>query len=190
MTMKIPDRIYAQYRNKPKAKAWYDITRNLGESIDDAAQDVRRSYNIASGRGEQLDVIGRIVVIPREYIQTIEIEVPQFNPDGKNQFGSNGSQFSTPDLKNTEDELADSFYRLVILAKIMRNTGDATIESIVAGLNIMLGEQDVVQLTDNEDMTFDLHFLRPLTDIERSVITQLNIIQKPAGVKIRNITEA
>lgn len=190
MTMKIPDRIYAQYRNKPKAKAWYNITSDLGESIADAAQDVRRSYNIASGRGEQLDVVGRIVVIPREYIQTIKIAVPQFNPDGKHQFGPQGAQFSTPDFKNTESELADSFYRLVILAKIMRNTGDATIESIVAGLNIMLGEQDIVQLTDNEDMTFDLHFLRPLTDIERSVITQLNIIQKPAGVKIRNITEA
>lgn len=47
----------------------------------------------------------------------------------------------------------------------------------------MIGETDSVRLTDNEDMTFDIHFLRRLADVERSVITQLTVIQKPAGVK-------
>lgn len=190
MTLPVPNRIYAQYRTKPKAVQWYNITRELGESIYDTAQAVRRSYNIISGKGEQLDNIGRIVVIPREFILNVSVPVPQFNPDGKNQFGETGSQFSSTKLVKGDSDLANALYRLVILAKIIRNTTDATIENIVRGLNVMLGESDAVVLTDNEDMTFDLHFLRPLTDVERSVIMQLDIIAKPAGVRIGQITEA
>ena len=185
-----PNRIYAQYRNKPKAVAWYNIARTLSETIFEASQAVRYSYRISSAEGEQLDVIGRIVVIPREYIQTLDVPVIQFNGEGVYQFGQDDAQFSTTEMQNNGTALADDFYRLAILAKIMRNVGSATIEDIVAGLNIMIGEMDSVQLTDNEDMTFDLHFRRRLTDVERSVIMQLAILQKPAGVKIRNITEA
>lgn len=185
-----PNRIYAQYRNKPKAVAWYNIARTLSDTIFEASQAVRYSYRISSAEGEQLDVIGRIVVIPREYIQTISIPVIQFNGEGVYQFGQGDAQFSDTKPRNNGTALADGLYRLVILAKIMRNVGSATIEDIVAGLNIMIGETDSVQLTDNENMTFDLHFRRRLTDVERSVIMQLAIIQKPAGVKIRKITEA
>jgi hypothetical protein len=55
------DRVYAQYRDKPKAVAWYSIVPSLAEQISDAFESVRTSWDISTGEQHQLDVIGRIV---------------------------------------------------------------------------------------------------------------------------------
>ena len=69
-----PNRIYAQYRNKPKAVAWYNITRSLATQIADVATAVRIMYSIDAAQGEQLDIIGRIVVVPRDFMGKVTIE--------------------------------------------------------------------------------------------------------------------
>lgn len=69
-----PNRIYAQYRNKPKAVAWYNITRNLATQIADVATDVHIMYSIDAAQGEQLDIIGRIVVVPRGFMGEVTME--------------------------------------------------------------------------------------------------------------------
>ena len=65
--MILPSRIYAQYRNAPKATAWYNITRAIGGQFVDVFQRIRTSYNIDTAATDELNVIGRIVVQPREY---------------------------------------------------------------------------------------------------------------------------
>lgn len=61
------DRIYAQYRDKPKAVAWYNIVPQLAGEISDAYESVRISYNIDLNVSEQLNVIGRIVGIDKPW---------------------------------------------------------------------------------------------------------------------------
>lgn len=63
----MPDRVYAQYRNKPKAYAWYNIVPALSSELEQAIQDVRMSYDIELNATAQLDVIGRIVVMEQPY---------------------------------------------------------------------------------------------------------------------------
>ena len=47
MALTIPTRIYAQYRGKPRAVAWYNITRTIGGQFADVFQDiVRRSPDL------------------------------------------------------------------------------------------------------------------------------------------------
>ena len=72
-----PDRVYAQYKDKPKAVAWYAIVPTIGQEIADAADQVRVTYDIDSQEGVQLDIIGAILVVDRnissqEAVQTVE----------------------------------------------------------------------------------------------------------------------
>lgn len=57
----MPNRVYAQYRDKPKAVAWYAILPTLSADLEAAIEAVRTSYNIELSASAQLDVIGRIV---------------------------------------------------------------------------------------------------------------------------------
>jgi len=63
----MPNRVYAQYRDKPKAVAWYGIIPSLSSEIEDVYESVRKSYDIDANSGQALDVIGRIVVIDRGF---------------------------------------------------------------------------------------------------------------------------
>jgi len=63
--MTTPDRIYAQYADKPKAVAWYAITPTIGQEITDAAAQVEVTYDIGTQEGVQLDIIGAILNAPR-----------------------------------------------------------------------------------------------------------------------------
>lgn len=60
-------RLYAQYADKPKAVAWYNILPTVASGIFDAAQAVRTSYSIDGNVQAQLDVIGRIVVMDQPW---------------------------------------------------------------------------------------------------------------------------
>lgn len=63
--MTTPNRIYAQYGDKPKAVAWYAITPTIAQQITTAAAQVRVTYDIDTQEGVQLDVIGNILKAPR-----------------------------------------------------------------------------------------------------------------------------
>ena len=60
-----PNRVYAQYRDKPKALAWYNIIPTLATQVETAFNDIRYSYDIDTNEGDALDVIGNIVDIQR-----------------------------------------------------------------------------------------------------------------------------
>ncbi len=92
--MNIPDRIYAQYRDKPKAVDWYAIAKKLGGSIGDAAEAVRKSYDIDNVLGEQLNVIGRIVVAPRSFVGSIPMNPGFFDLTDGDEFGDDEAMFS------------------------------------------------------------------------------------------------
>ena len=92
--MNIPDRIYAQYRDKPKAVDWFAIARKLGGSIEDAAEAVRKSYDIDNVLGEQLNVIGRIVVAPRSFVGSFPMNPGLFDLTDGDEFGDGDAMFS------------------------------------------------------------------------------------------------
>ena len=164
--MNIPDRIYAQYRDKPKTVAWYAIARELGGSIEAAAEAVRKSYDIDNVLGEQLNVIGRIVVAPRSFVGSIPMNPGLFDLTDGDEFGNEDAMFSALTI-DQDGQLSDELYRLVIKAKIVRNNGDATIENILNGMNFLLPKADVLRVTDGEDMSFSIEFYGQITDLER-----------------------
>jgi hypothetical protein len=186
--MNIPDRIYAQYRDKPKAVDWYQIARTLGGSIEDAAEAVRKSYDIDNAQGEQLTVLGRIVVIPRSFVGSIPMDPGLFDLTEGAEFGDDGAMFSALTI-DQDGQLSDELYRLVIKAKIIRNNGDATIENILAGMNFLLPRANVLRVTDGEDMSFSIEFYGQITNLERYALLNAGLVPKPQAVKFNGFLE-
>lgn len=186
--MNIPDRIYAQYRDKPKAVDWYSIARKLGGSLEDAAEAVRKSYDIDTAVGEQLNVIGRIVVAPRSFVGSIPMNPALFDLTDGDEFGDDGAMFSALTI-DQDAQLSDDFYRLVIKAKIIKNNGDATIENILDGMNFLLPRADVLRVTDGEDMSFSIEFYGQITELERFSLLNAGLVPKPQAVGFNGFLE-
>lgn len=68
-------RMYAQYADKPKAVAWYNITPTMASTIFTACDAVTASWNIDTNVREQLNVIGRIVVIDQPWEVVADDEI-------------------------------------------------------------------------------------------------------------------
>lgn len=186
--MNIPDRIYAQYQGKPKAMDWYAIARKLGGSIEAAAQAVRKSYDIERSEGEQLNVIGRIVVAPRSFVGAIPMDPGLFALTDGDEFGDEDAVFSALTI-DQDGELSDELYRLVIKAKIIKNNGDATIENILDGMNFLLPNADVLRVTDGEDMSFSIEFYGQITNLERFALLNAGLVPKPQAVRFNGFLE-
>ncbi|WP_017903613.1 DUF2612 domain-containing protein [Pseudomonas asplenii] len=186
--MNIPDRIYAQYQNKPKAVAWYAIARQLGGSIEDAAEAVRKSYDIDRAEGEVLNVIGRIVVVPRSFLGAVSMNPGLFDLTDGAEFGDEDAMFS-PLTIDQDDQLSDELYRLVIKAKIVKNNGDATIENILSGMNFLIPNAQVLRITDGEDMSFSIEFYGEISDLQRFALLNANLVPKPQAVRFNGFLE-
>ncbi|WP_277593597.1 DUF2612 domain-containing protein [Pseudomonas chlororaphis] len=186
--MNIPDRIYAQYRDKPKAVDWYAIARKLGGSIEDAARAVRKSYDIDTSVGEQLNVIGRIVVAPRSFIGSMPMNPGLFDLTDGDEFGDDEAMFSALTI-DQDGQLSDDLYRLVIKAKIIKNNGDATIENILDGMNFLLPNAEVLRATDGEDMSFSIEFYGQISNLERFALLNAGLVPKPQAVRFNGFLE-
>lgn len=181
-------RIYAQYRNKPKAVAWYSITRALANELASTAQAVRVMYNIDTAVGSQLDILGRIVVVPRSFIANVALNPGMFaEPDGA-EFGDTSAMFSALSL-GEDAQMSDELYRLVIKSKIIKNNSDGSIESIIYGMNFLLPNAQVLRLVDNEDMSFSIEFYGSISELERYALLNSTLIPRPQGVKFNGFLE-
>lgn len=184
----VPNRIYAQYRGKPKLVAWLNICRELGLQLSDVYTAIRQTYDIDSQVGEQLDVIGRIVVIDRSYTGSVSLTVYECNADGENECGDPLVQLSATNI-DQDATASDELFRIIIRAKIAKNTSDGTIESILSASNILVPSAMFDVLLDNEDMSFSLEFSGEITGIERWALLNASLIPKPQGVRFNGFFE-
>lgn len=188
MSILLPDRIYAQYRNKPKAVKWYEITRSLAAELGSAIDAVRVMYNIDTAVGAQLDIIGRIVVVDRAFTGQIELDPGLFALLDGDEFGDTDAVFASL-FVDQDQNMSDELYRLVIKAKILKNNSDATIDSILFGVNFLLPDADFLRVTDNEDMSFSIEFYGAITPLQRYALLNARLVPKPQGVKFGGFLE-
>lgn len=182
-------RIYAQYADKPKAVAWYNITPAMAQPLFDTFDAVRMSYDIDTAVGAQLDVIGRIVVIDRGFESFVVFDPDTyFGGSGDAcQFGGIDSQFeSTGDVLS--QEVSDAIFRVLIRAKIAKNNNDATLDGVVSALSYITSSSPI-RVVDNEDMTMSVSFGTTLNEIERFVFNTFDVVSRPQGVRFLGYTE-
>lgn len=174
----VPDRIYAQYRGKPKFEAWMRIVRELGIQIDTAADKIALSYDIDSAEGDLLDIIGRIVGVSRDFINSIEIPSQQFGDDV--QFGDTDAMFSASSVAQ-DAKMSNELFRLLIKAKILKNNRSATIDDILEQISTLINV-DYVRVNNPENMTFSIEFSGLVTPLEKYALFNQNIVEIPQGV--------
>lgn len=162
-----PDRIYAQYRDKPKAVAWYNIVPTQAAQIETVLNDIRYSYDVDANEGAQLDVIGNIVDISRQYRVKFEEITPPFIVDGL---------------------VDDEVYRLLIKSKILKNNSDVTLDTILDSIQF-ISDATNARVLDHRDMSFSLLFENELTDKERYILNVFDIVPTPQGVRFRGFVE-
>ncbi|UTC25962.1 baseplate J protein [Phage vB_KsaM-C1] len=183
-----PSRIYAQYRNKPKAVAWYKIAVSLATQLSDVAEAVRVVYNVDSAQGEQLDIIGRIVVMPRDFIGFVSLNPGMFALTDGSEFGDESAMFSALTI-DQDDKMSDDLYRLAIKSKIIKNNSSSTIEDVLMGMNFLLPNADVLRVIDGEDMSFSVEFYGNITELERWALLNAQLVPKPQGVRFNGFLE-
>lgn len=186
MTLPAVDRIYGQYRSKPKAVSWFNIIPTVGNEICAAYEQIRTSYSIDLMSGANLDTIGEIVQIGRGFESLVEMIPNQFGGDN-DQFGDQNVQFSSADGA-VSNEVNDQIYRLLIKAKIVKNNSEAQIDDVIKAALFITGVN--AQVVDNEDMSFSLVFNGQLDDITRIALTLFDVIPRPQGVEFVGFTES
>lgn len=142
-------RVPGQYRSKPKAVNWYNITPEMADQIFIAAEQVRKTWDIETQEGVQLDIIGEILRASRGTLSD------------------------------------DSDYVLFLRSAIVRNNGDATIDSILEGLEYIVDGEVEFIIDDFEDMSFGIEIDGNLSNDVRDLIFQTDIVQRPQGVWLR-----
>ena len=185
MALTIPTRIYSQYRGKPRAVAWYNITRTIGGQFADVFQDIRTSYNIDTATTDELNVIGRIVVIDRGYEGQIIFDPIRWGSGSR--WGGSGVRHMTP-VGAGSMEVSDQIYRILLKAKIAKNNSDATIEGILQSIATVT-DINAVRLLDYEDMSFAVEFGETLDSVTRFALNNFNVIPKPQGVRFTGYIE-
>lgn len=182
-------RIYAQYADKPKAVSWFNITPTLSDEIAAVYDDVRSSYDIDQAVGEQLDVIGRIVVLDRGFESFVIVDnVTVFGADNdESQFGGVGSQFEQI-TGGISGSTSDAIFRILIKSKIAKNNSDATLDGIVKALSYITSST-LITVVDNEDMTMSIAFGTELSELERFVFNTFDVVPRPQGVRLLGYVE-
>lgn len=183
-----PVRNYAQYRGQPKLESWLNIVPNLGEQIFQKADEVRRSYDIDSVGGEALNVVGRIVVLPRSVATTIEADYTEFG-NSADEFGADRSEFEPPFIDTPVDFL-DPLFRILIRAKIHKNNSLATFDSIIQSANI-IAPGNTCTVIDNGNRSLSLSFSNALTEIQALVFTSFGsrILPIAHGIRFAGFTD-
>ncbi len=179
----LPNRIYAQYADKPKFVDWMNITRKVGAEISKGAEDVRNSLDVDTATGESLNIIGRIVAVDR--IQKEELMNPGVfaDPDGTN-FGNTENGFSEWSTFTNAD-LTDQMLRFAIKAKIIKNSANPTCDELLMNFKELFPNAKVFRLINHHDMSFSIEYVGVLSPLEQWLIDLKDFIPTPQGVRLR-----
>jgi hypothetical protein len=187
------DRLAFQYRGQPNARATVELF--AGEVVaDQIVKQVGDAFNVDTASGEQLDIIGKYVGLPRNIGEPLDRPYYDFS-DYDGTVRTNGFTDYTNAALNAQaiwydynflytqnTDLSDEGYRFMLKMKIVLNSNDGTLASIQDLLHTFL--PDVVELVDNQDMTMT-YTLAAAIPVAASTLQYY--LPKPMGVGVNFI---
>ena len=183
-------RVALQYYESANFKAY--ITALLQHSIEIEAlfQKMALQVDIDIAEGVNLDVIG--IIVGRSRIIPLAIPVGFFGFNGQPGVLSYGKEGVVGVGGRFRDEtepafastvLADPEYRLLLKAKTIKNHSKGYFNDAIAGLKMLF--QTTVSVSSNSAMTMQVAVGRNLNYWEKVVLTQLDLVARPAGVLLQ-----
>jgi hypothetical protein len=190
-----------QYWEKPKAKAEIEHMMSGWQKIADLMRAFEVEFDLDSARGYQLDILGKIVGVPR----VVPAVLPRIRFGFSNNPNSKGfaSRFnllreSAPfanrfEPRFTAQQLDDPQYRRLIRVKVAKNICAAYMTS-----DERISIQDVINsafrgrayVVDNQDMTLTLYVSPSVSLDELRLIRRLDLLPKPQAVRYKFVIQA
>ena len=178
-------RIINEYRNKPRMVRWLTLVPEIAnERLEKALGLVYGSYDVDTVTGEQLDIIGVIVGVPRPILKSGEYQV--FGYLGNDNYTNYNIAPYIGDGSQVEAPLNNDLYRKLVKAKIARNVSDGTMDSIIELTELIIGAQ-VTALVSNGDKSFDIGLATQLDNMTLYLIENFDLIPRPQGTRIGQI---
>lgn len=175
-------RVINEYRSKPRMTKWLTMLPEIAnEQLERALDQVYGSYDVDTVSGEQLDVIGRIVGVPRPILRGAAYDV--FGYSGNDTYTNYNVAPYIGDGAMVDTPLNNDLYRKLVKAKIARNVSDGTIDSIIELVEMII-DIKVMALIDNGDMTFDIGIASELDNTTEYLLNNFDIIPRPQGVRL------
>lgn len=179
-----------EHNQRPKFKAMVAAVSNAWGAVYDFTQTIPAEFDLDAAVGAQLDVIGLWVGQSRLIPNVLLVQYFGFdgNPAALN-FGEEGNAsvggrfFNEDDPIDGSTLLADPEYRTIIRARIVRNTAKGLTADFIKSLQFIFNAPAIID--DQGDMTVSIYIGRYLSLTEIAIITGLDILPRPAGVRIR-----
>lgn len=149
------DLLIFQYQDKPKIRAELELLVGKFEDVKKLDDSLPIAFDIDKAVGKQLDVIGRIVGLPRKTDNVIPKVYFGFYDENSNAVGFGDGAFYTFESEQYSDlELNDTDYRFFLKAKISINFMKNNIHKINDIISFLFSNNAYVE--DNRDTTFTL----------------------------------
>ncbi|CAM3218785.1 DUF2612 domain-containing protein [Pseudomonas fluorescens] len=178
-------RIINEYRNKQRMVDWLTIVPEIAnQNLESPLDRIYRSYDVDTVVGEELDIIGRIVGVPRPILRAAAFDV--FGYQGNDSYTNYNIAPYIGDGEAVDAPLNNDLYRKLIKAKIARNISDGTADSIIQLVEIIIGVK-VTALVSNVDKSFDIGVASTLDNTTLYLIENFDLIPRPQGARIGEI---
>jgi len=182
--------ITSEHNQRPKFKAMVGAVAGAWGSVSDFTQTIPAKFDLDTAEGAQLDVIGLWVGQTRLIPNVLLVQYFNFvgNPAALN-FGEEGIAsiggrfYGEGEPVDGSTILADPEYRTIIRARIVRNTAKGLTSDFIRSLQFIFNAPAIID--DPADMTVGIFIGRYLSLTELAIITGLDILPRPAGVRIR-----
>lgn len=182
-----------QYSDKPKAVAEITLKASEYSKIFDFYKSFFNAFDLDLAVGDQLTIIGKIVGIPRIVPFSLAKKYFGFSNNPNSLSFGEGTFFDKfTDVAFADTELSDVQMRLLIRAKIAKNT---TSPYMVSDDRVSL--QDVIRVAfenrafvvDGYDMTLSLYIDINYQIDNITLIKSLNLLPSPQGVGYKRIVQ-
>lgn len=175
--------LIGQFSGKPVFAAFLAAIGGELDELDQALADLRDKRWIDAGEGVQLDGIGELVNQSRKVADAVTI--PFFAFEGQ----PNAQGFEVGRFRDdwegwlTSVNLGDPEYRMVLRAKIRKDTSPGTTEDTIASLRFIF-DADRVVIRDCGNAKMAAAIGRRLNENELSVARALDLFVRAGGVGI------
>lgn len=175
--------LIGQFHEKPVMRAFLDAIGAEFDELETALNDLRDRRWIETGEGVQLDGIGELVSQARQIADAVQIPFFGFE-DQPNAQGFEVGRFRDQwETYLQSVNLSDPEYRLILRAKIMKDTSPGTTEDTIASLKFIFSAP-VVLINDRGNAKFSIAIGRILNANEISTARTLDLFVRAGGVGI------
>lgn len=159
LDLSTPDRVYWQYRDKPKLQQIIKTYLDIFDTLKQAANQIRSLHDIDKNTGKQLDDIGSILNVKRPFIT----------------------------IDGVTELLEDTYYKILLKAKAAKGASNTTLDNYVELLEYITNSK--VHVADYKNMSFRIVFEKNMTDKDKVFFDNFDVIPAPLGVEYLGYTE-